>query len=165
MKKRYAILIGVLAIMLVGTVSAATITAHNRRLEAMLGGRIDVSNSILISDEGNGFVTMHNNVSGIGTSPTDPVYFNATKILNLATTQLTAGDWVYDVRLTSTASTPPNSVFEVRFRGLGGFYQPKLYVATGPTVEPNVTIICLFEFGPTLNTPYAYTVTVEKISP
>lgn len=169
MKKKYIILIGVLAIMLVGTVSAAAITARNRRLEAMTGGRVDVTDSIIIShDSVENVVVAHVDVAERGTSSSDPVYFDKTLFINIAGTPLTAGNWFLHLSLNTTESTPANSIFEVKLRLVGAVPSQlvsifTLYVATSSTVEADAMILCFFEIGPELNTPYTYKVTVEKI--
>ena len=163
MNKRRVIFIGVLLLsILVGSVSAAVLIPANHRYEAMLGSTIVVTNSIAISEEGHGLVVMPGSSSGIGMSPTDPVYFNASAT-KFAATPRADGDWAIDVRLNTTASTPPNSVFEVKFRAPGGFSYATLYVATGPTVTPNAMVGCLFDVGPTITMAYTYTVTVRKL--
>jgi len=70
----------------------------------------------------------------------------------------------FDVRLIATASTPTDSVFEVQFRGHGGFNIVTLYVATGSTVDEGATVGFMFGVGEMLIPNYSYRVTVEKIA-
>jgi len=157
--------------MLVGTVSAVTITARNRRLEAMAGGRMDVTDSIIIiHDPVENVVVSLVSLEARGTSSSDPVYFNMTATLGerIATTPITAGDWILVLILNTTESTPANSIFEVKLQLLGAVPSQlgshyTLYVATSSTVEVDATVACFFEIGPALNTPYSFKVTVEKI--
>jgi hypothetical protein len=172
MKKKYIFLAVVFAIMLVGVVSAATITINNRTLEARAGGRIVVTESIIITHDS--VRDVHVNIvswtTGWGTSSSDPVYFNSTAFLTIASTPTSAGNWSLWFSLNTTETTPANSTFEVHLTLVGAipsqiFTDISLYVATGPTVEPDARIWCVFDVGPEINPSYTYRLTVEKIEP
>lgn len=164
MNKRRVIFIAVfLLILLVGTASAwVVLTPLNRRYEAMWGGTLVVTNSITITDTY--FDVSHMDAPGVGTSRSDPVYFGTGLF---AITALTTGDWIFAFTLNTTVSTPANSVFEVKLDMHGGspftVYNYALYVATGSTVQPNATILCLCDLGATFVQPLAYKVTVQKL--
>jgi hypothetical protein len=156
---------GVLVIvLLVSSATAAyTVMKPNTTYEAMLSSILRVKDTIILNETGNGFVVMTSNWTGVGVSPENPVYFNSTWISGFAHMAINESDWVYDIRLTTTELTPPNSVFKVEFRGHGGSYVANLYVATDDTVEPGEQAACLFRIGPNLPPLYSYRVTVQKM--
>jgi hypothetical protein len=165
-KKRYFVIIVAIAFtMLVGSVVAfPVILPQNKKYEAILGGVQKVTGSIILSTEFGGFVIMPipSDGTGVGSSPENPVYFGSDLPIGFGVWD--EGDWVFDVRLNATASTPTDSIFEVQFKGMTLFSAETLYVATGSTVDEGAVIILVFGIGDTLPTNIPWRVTVEKIA-
>ena len=163
MNKLKLVVIGFLAVALLvsGVYAANTVMKPNNKYEAMLSSTLHVTGSIVLVEENNGFVVIHADGAGIGTDPAEPSEFG-TDIM--ACTAWTADDWVYDIRLFTTETTPANAVFEVEFRGPAGMYVADVYVSTGATVVPGTEMFCIFGIGPELAVPYPYRLTVQRIS-
>lgn len=143
---------------LVAIVSAASIAVTRTNYQAEIGSAVTVGNNLIALDRG--FSTSPTAWSAAGaTCPSSPITFAASP--GTANTTITAGHWVFDVRVNSTSSAPASTTSNVTLVLAGQTYGP-LCVRTPATSSDNQMIECRFDIGTTLPTsPYSFRVTIQ----
>jgi len=151
----------VLVILLV-SVSAASITATSSNYQAQMSSAYNASNNILIGDKG-----FTKPAASTGTTQPCPSAGNVTfsSVPGTANNAITAGDIVYDVQVNATATTPLVKCFTVTLTlSISGPPTIKtLTIASGTSVTAGWTIDCKLDTGLTAlpNVPFSFTLTVQ----
>ncbi len=144
-------------ISLIVVVFATSISVTSSTYQAEIGSAVSVTSGLLATDRG--FSVSPTAGSPAGTSCSSPIVFGA--LPQTANTTITAGHWVYDVRVNSTTNAPASSKFSVTLVLASNTYGP-LCIQTLATVSNDQIIDCLFDVGATLPvSPYAFDVTIQ----
>jgi hypothetical protein len=141
-------------------VFASTIQGNQQVFQAMFGTYANVTNSLSAVDEGINMATQPLSPAGISRA----FQVNFSSVVSVATNGVTPGDWVITVKVNMTASTPSNTSFIVNlgFDEAGeSLQQFRLYIGTGLSVSPNYEILCIFDVGSSLSSPYSYTFSIQ----
>lgn len=143
---------------LIAIVSAASISVTQTKYQAEIGSAVTVGNNLIALDKG--FSTSPTAWSAVGaTCPSSPITFAASP--GTANTTITAGHWVFDVRVNSTSTAPGSTTSNVTLVLASQTYGP-LCVRTPATSSNNQMIDCRFDVGTTLPTsPYSFRVTIQ----
>ena len=143
---------------LVAIVFAASISVTSTTYQAEIGSVQKVANGLIATDRGFSVAS----ANSTRTSCAVPVLFTA--FAGTANTNITRGDWVYDVQVNSTtsASIPPaGSKFNVTFVLASTTYGPVCIQTPIPSVNGQM-IDCKFDVGTTLPlSPYSFKLTVQ----
>ena len=143
-------------------VYAATIVTTTTTYQASMGGAVSVTNNLTAMDKG--FAKAGSTISAVGTSCANNVTFTGSP--GTANTALTAGRWVQNVQVNTTAATPVSTCFTVTLvltpSGSSQTIYGPVYVATGSSVTSGQTIDCKFEVGSSLPvSPFSFQATVQ----
>jgi hypothetical protein len=123
---------------------------------------LSVNNGLLLLDRG--YSKVSSTASPAGTSCVSPANFNGSP--GVANTQLTSGDFLFDVQVNTTASSTINTCYTVTFYLSTGLtnetpYGP-VYVATSSSITVGQTIDCKFDIGSSLpSSPFTFKVIVQ----
>ncbi|HEX4921829.1 MAG TPA: hypothetical protein VFV92_13960 [Candidatus Bathyarchaeia archaeon] len=149
-------------LVLVVSVSGASITLTSSTYQSEMGATLNVANHLTLVDKG--FALATSSISATGTCPSGAnVTFAGSP--GMANTAIASGDYVYDAQVNTTATTPTVSCFTVSLvltpnSGPQQTYTVK--IASGPTITANQTIDCEFDIGNALPTPpYTFLATVQ----
>ncbi len=160
--RKVILYVAVLSIVLVGsTYAVASIVPTNRVFQSLLTGTLRVTDSLAATDLG--FRAHVTPLDAFGTSSGSPVMFSG---FGFASTASPSGNWIFEVHLEETASTPPSTTFAVNlllFESPDSATNSTLYVRTDSTVTAGLLVDCAFDAGPSLGTPLSYIVKVNSI--
>ncbi len=149
--RRWGIVIDLLLLLIV-TVSAASIQVTRNSYQSEVGGALNVANGLGLTDKG--FTTATIPATVTMNCPTGNVTFGITP--GTANTAITSGHFVYDAQVSTTASTPAHSCFTVTLTITPNSGSPTTFtvkIASGSTVSAGETIDCQFDVGASLPTP------------
>jgi hypothetical protein len=135
-------------------VYGATIVAVPTNYAAVSAGRVDVKNNLIGQDRG--FSKASSTIGAAGTSCGVGTQVSFSVVAGTANTAITAGDFVYDLQVNTTASTPNTTCWTVSlvYTSTGGSQTSAGSVFIGATVAVSgQTIDCKFDIGATLPTP------------
>jgi len=139
-------------------VFAASITITSNTYQAQVGSAVNVTNVLRATDKGFSIATSGSN--GNGTSCSAPVIFSSSPVV--ANTNITAGDFVYDIQVNSTSSAQPNKTFTVNFVLDSTQYGP-LCIQTPSSPINGQMIDCKFDIGTNSLpfSPYSFSVRIQ----
>ena len=157
MKKRNLLSVVVAIVFLVSS-AYATVTVVPHVIQAMEGATFKMTSSITLFDSG--FLVALGGAVGTGTSSGTAVLMTISQ--SIANTPVTDGDWELRIALLASPSTPPSATFSVDLHFTGGMSPSSatLFVRTD-TTPSGEEVECFFDVGPSLITPFTYTVIVQ----
>jgi len=148
---------------LILAVSAATITVTPKTYTAELGGAVNVNNKLVGIDKGFSIASSAASALGTGSCAT-AVTFSITT--GTATTSVTSGHYVYDIRITNTTLTPTLTCYQVLLtlttsNGVQTTYGP-LYIQTTASLLAWQPIDARFDIQSTTTpaSPFSFLVTI-----
>ena len=151
----YAVLLTVLSVGLSGYAVALTITARVQTFSAIEAGRVIVTGSFTVADD-DPLIFFNFPAPAAGTSAGSPVAIPSTAVCGgiIATQGVTSGNWVFILRLFTTASTPASRTFLILLDTTEG--SAVLFAATGATVVPNACVIVALDMGTSWDAPLTW---------
>lgn len=138
---------------------AAAVIASRLTLEALAGGQIVVTGSLVPTEVAAPFVSPFSHPAA-GTSPGTATEFSF--VCGTATPGFTEGNWVFEVFLLTTTSTPASATFRIvlNIAGEGGFI---LFARTGSTVALPGCLLIRIDLGTEVLTPLTWHLVVTRI--
>ncbi len=130
------------------------------------GGAITVTGNLTATDRGINRTTVSS--GAIGATCGQNVTFT-TGTLKVASTNLTADHYIYNIQVNATMNTAHLSCFSVTLTitpvgASSSVYV--LYLASGTSPDPNQAVYCEFDIGSTLPaSPYSFSIAVQQTSP
>jgi hypothetical protein len=138
-------------------VYAANITVTTTTYQSEFGSTLSTASGLIAVDKG--FSVASGAATGTGTSCTSPVVFSSTP--GIANTTITAGHFVYDVQVNSTATATANAKYNVTLTLASTSYGP-LCIQNAASPANGQRIDCKFDVGTALPAiPYSFKVTVQ----
>ena len=147
-----------IVVIIVYASSVATSTSY----QAEKATYLSVNNGLLLLDEG--YSRISTTTSPAGISCVSPITYSGSA--QVANSQLTAGDVLFDVQANTTSSSTINTCYTVAFYiSTSNSNQTQyglVYLATGGSITVGQTIDCKFDIGLSLpSSPFAFKVTVQ----
>lgn len=141
----------ILSLVVVGF--AANVVVTTSSYQAEVGSLVNVPGVLVVTS----ISYFKASASSAATSCSVPVLFGLSG--QVASTSITSGDWVYDVRVNSTASTPILTFYNVSF-ALGSTSFGDVCTESAGSVNSNLFIDCKYDVGTTLPaSPYSFKIT------
>lgn len=141
----------ILSLVVVGFAANIVVTTSSYQTE--VGSVVSVPNVLVVTS----ISYFKASANSAATSCSTPILFGLSG--QVASTSITSGDWVYDVRVNSTASTPILTFYNVSF-ALGSTSYGHTCTESAASVNSNLFIDCKYDVGTVLPaSPYSFKIT------